>query len=72
MASTANHGEVESAMDYSEHERTYSAFLWLVKWGVIELLILMIAMAIGFFAGWGLIGGILVFAVLTVISVLLF
>jgi len=72
MANTAKHGEIESAMDYSEHERTYTAFLWLVKWGVIELLILMIAMAIGFFAGWGLVGGTLVFAVLTVAAVLLF
>ncbi|MEL6947209.1 MAG: aa3-type cytochrome c oxidase subunit IV [Pseudomonadota bacterium] len=53
-------------MDYPEHEKTYSFFLLLTKWGVIGNVALLIAMAVGFFMGGGLIGGTLVFLVLLV------
>ena len=43
------HGAHGSAMDYSEHERTYGWFIWLTKWSVISLVALMLAMAAGFF-----------------------
>lgn len=55
-------------MDYPEHEKTYSMFLWLFKWGVIANVALMAAMAVGFFMGAGFIGGLLVFIILMVAS----
>jgi hypothetical protein len=35
-----------SGMDYHEHERTYSFFVALVKWGTISTVIILILMAI--------------------------
>nr|WP_102959218.1 aa3-type cytochrome c oxidase subunit IV [Mangrovicella endophytica] len=32
-------------MDYPEHERTYSGFLALFKWGTVAVVILLILMA---------------------------
>ena len=55
-------------MDYPEHDRTYEGFLWLTKWSVVVLLTLLVAMAAGFFGGFGLIGGTLVWMVLLIIS----
>ncbi len=57
-AKTAN------AMDYSEHEKTYDAFLKLFVWGTAGCVALLVAMAFGFFGGGGLIGGGLLFIVL--------
>ena len=59
-------------MEYGEHEKTYADFLWLTKWSVIFLTALMIAMAAGFFGGFGLIGGTLVLIVLMIVSIFLF
>lgn len=61
-----------ASMDYAEHESTYGLFLDIVKWGVIANVVLMIALAVGFFMGGGLVGGILTFIVLTLASWLLF
>lgn len=55
-------------MDYPEHDRTYEGFLWLTKWSVVVLLTLLVAMAAGFFGGFGLIGGTVVWVVLLLIS----
>ena len=55
-------------MDYSEHERTYSLFLAITKWGVIFNVALLLALAVGFFMGGGFIGGLLAFLVLLVVS----
>ncbi|MEX6508381.1 aa3-type cytochrome c oxidase subunit IV [Jiella sp. M17.18] len=33
-------------MDYPEHEKTYSLFLGLVKWGAVGVVIILIGMAI--------------------------
>ena len=41
--------ETGAAMDYSEHERTYSMFVGLAKWGTLICAALLIAMAFGFF-----------------------
>lgn len=60
--------EAPPAMDYAEHERTFSLFLTITKWGTIATVALLIAMAFGFFAGGGLIGGTLVFFALMVLS----
>ncbi|MGL4324638.1 MAG: aa3-type cytochrome c oxidase subunit IV [Beijerinckiaceae bacterium] len=35
------------AMDYAEHDRTYSGFLVFVKWGTIIVCGIMVGMAIG-------------------------
>jgi Bacterial aa3 type cytochrome c oxidase subunit IV len=68
-----DHGNAHAnAMDYSEHERTYAGFLWLTKWSVIFLLALLIAMAVGFFAGGGLVGGTLLLIVLCAIAFFVF
>ena len=43
----ANHDHAAgSAMDYSEHERTYEMFLGLLKWGSIFVIALLVGMAI--------------------------
>ena len=68
MAKLAKTSEPVPAMDYAEHEKTYANFLWLTKWTVVGHVILLIAMALGFFGGFGLVGGTLVFLVLTAIA----
>lgn len=60
--------ETGSAMDYDEHERTYSLFLTLTKWGTIITVALLVAMAFGFFAGGGLIGGTIVLVLLLILA----
>lgn len=60
-----NHDE-GAPMDYAEHEATYSRFLWLVKWGIIFNIVLLVAMMVGFYMGGGLIGGTLVFIFLMI------
>ncbi|MEE9375609.1 MAG: aa3-type cytochrome c oxidase subunit IV [Rhizobiaceae bacterium] len=55
-------------MDYPEHNQTYSKFLWLMKWGVLANVALLLAMAVGFFLGGGLFGGIATFIVLMIIA----
>jgi hypothetical protein len=64
--------EVGAAMDYPAHEKTYSAFLALAKYGTIACVVLMIAMAIGFFTSAGFFGGFLVFVILNIAGFLLF
>lgn len=54
-------------MDYAEHERTYSAFLQLLKWSITVIAALLIAMAAGFFGGLGL-WAILLFAILMLVA----
>ncbi len=63
--------ETGAPMDYSEHEKTYEMFLACAKWGTVHLVALMIAMAAGFFGGAGLLGGLIVFIVLSVAGVFL-
>ncbi|MEL6505628.1 MAG: aa3-type cytochrome c oxidase subunit IV [Pseudomonadota bacterium] len=58
-------------MDYAEHEKTYSMFLWLTKWGVIFNVALLLAMAVGFFMGGGFLGGIFTFIVLMIAAKIL-
>ena len=53
-------------MDYPEHERTYEMFLAITKWGIIFNVALLVALAIGFFAGGGFVGGLLTFIILLV------
>ena len=55
-------------MDYREHDRTFSLFLTLTKWGTIATAAVLIAMAFGFFAGGGLVGGIIAFVLLVIVA----
>ncbi|SJZ80156.1 aa3-type cytochrome c oxidase subunit IV [Consotaella salsifontis] len=55
-------------MDYPEHERTYSLFLKLLKWGSIAVASLLIAMAFGFVGGGGFFGGVISFVVVLAIA----
>ena len=55
-----------NAMDYPEHERTYDHFVKGSIWSIAICIILLVAMAFGFFAGGGVIGGTLLFIVLCV------
>ncbi len=63
--------ETGATMDYAEHEKTYEKFLAAAKWGTIHVVALMIAMAAGFFGGIGLLGGLVVFLVLSVAGIFL-
>lgn len=63
--------ETGASMDYAEHENTYLRFLSMTKWGTMSLVILMIAMAAGFFAGAGFLGGLIIFIVLNIAGVFL-
>jgi hypothetical protein len=56
--------ETGAPMDYAEHERTYEKFLSISKWTTMHLVVLMIAMAAGFFAGAGFFGGLIIFIAL--------
>ncbi len=58
--------ETGAAMDYSEHDKTYSMFLAGAKYGTIIIVSLLIAMAVYFFTGAGAITGFLTFLVLSI------
>ena len=58
-------------MDYPQHEETYSMFLLLTKWGILFNVALLLALAVGFFMGGGLVGGTLVFIVLMIVAKIL-
>jgi multisubunit Na+/H+ antiporter MnhG subunit len=63
--------ETGAPMDYAEHENTYSRFLAMSKWGTMAMVVLMIAMAAGFFGGAGFLGAFVIFIVLNVAGVFL-
>lgn len=63
--------EEGAPMDYPQHEETYSMFLLLTKWGILFNVALLLAMAVGFFMGGGLVGGILVFILLMIVAKIL-
>lgn len=58
--------ETGAAMDYSEHDKTYSLFLAGAKYGTIVIIALLIAMAAFFFTGAGGIVSFLLFFVLSI------
>ena len=64
MAKKTKSTKVSTAMDYPEHEKTYDIFLKMSVWTIAFCVVLLIAMAFGFFGGGGLIGGTLLFFVL--------
>ncbi len=63
--------ETGAAMDYKEHEKTYNLFISAARVGSAIVAALLIAMAAGFFGHAGFLGGIVIFAVLSVASIIL-
>ena len=72
MAKAAKNEAEVPAMDYIEHERTYENFLWLTKWGVIHIIVILLALAASTVGGMGLVGFFLVLIVLGAISYFVF
>ncbi len=65
--------KTESAMDYTEHEKTYAAFIQLTKWGIILNICLLVGMAVSFFGfGTGMIMAIFLTIIFSVISYFIF
>jgi hypothetical protein len=62
--------ELGAPMDYREHEKTYNMFITGAKMGTGIIVSLMIAMAAGFFGHAGFLGGIVIFVVLTIASII--
>ncbi|CAG0963978.1 MAG: aa3-type cytochrome c oxidase subunit IV [Rhizobiaceae bacterium] len=70
MADHAPTGPVElgAKMDYAEHEKTYSMFLTLAKFGTLVCVALMIAMAFGFFTTAGFFSATILFILINVVG----
>ena len=60
--------ELGAEMDYAEHERTYSGFLALFKWGSLGCAALLISMAFGFFTSAGFISASVLFVLICVVA----
>ncbi|NKJ03268.1 MULTISPECIES: aa3-type cytochrome c oxidase subunit IV [Rhizobium] len=63
--------ETGAPMDYKEHEKTYNLFLSSARVGSAIIAALLIAMAAGFFGHAGFLGGVLIFIVLSIASIIL-
>lgn len=53
--------EMGAEMDYHEHDKTYSLFLEMTKYGTLAVVALLIAMAFGFFTAAGFISSTILF-----------
>lgn len=73
MADNTPAGPVElgAEMDYSEHEKTYSGFLALAKYGSLHTAALLIAMAFGFFTSAGLVSATILFVLICAVGIYL-
>jgi hypothetical protein len=60
--------ETGAAMDYSEHEKTYSMFLALAKWGSLVVAAILIAMAFGFFTSAGFFSATILFILICAVG----
>lgn len=65
---TGSQTDENKVMDYAEHEKTYEMFLSGSKIVTVTSVALLAAMAFGFFAGGGFIGGSVVFIALLILS----
>jgi hypothetical protein len=70
MAEHLPTGPVETGaeMDYAEHERTYSLFLTLAKWGSLVCAALLFAMAFGFFTTAGFFSATVLFILIVAVG----
>ena len=73
MADHSPTGPVETgaAMDYREHEKTYSMFLAMAKYGTLHTIALMIAMAFGFFTSAGFFSALILFVLISAVGIYL-
>ncbi|MAW88382.1 MAG: aa3-type cytochrome c oxidase subunit IV [Phyllobacteriaceae bacterium] len=73
MADNTPTGPVEmgAEMDYAEHEKTYSLFLGLAKYGTIACVALLAAMAFGFFTTAGFISSVILYVIVFALGVYL-
>lgn len=73
MAEQTPTGPVElgAEMDYAEHDKTYSRFLALAKYGSLHTAALLIAMAFGFFTSAGFISATILFVLITAVGIYL-
>ncbi|MFT4183470.1 MAG: aa3-type cytochrome c oxidase subunit IV [Rhizobium sp.] len=62
--------ETGAPMDYKEHEKTYDRFIVGAKVGAGIVAALLIAMTAGFFGHAGFLGGLLIFVVLSIASII--
>lgn len=60
--------ETGAAMDYSEHDKTYSMFLALAKWSSLVVAAILIAMAFGFFTSAGFFSATILFILICAIG----
>lgn len=67
-AEATERAEVGAEMDYPEHEKTYRLFLHLARYGAMHIVVLLIAMAIGFFTSAGAVTAFIVFVLLSVLG----
>lgn len=63
--------ELGAEMDYPQHERTYSLFLAIAKYGALHIVALLIAMAVGFFTSAGFFTAFVLFIILSAIGYVL-
>ena len=60
--------EVGAEMDYAEHDKTYSGFTKVAKYGSLMIALLLVCMAAGFFTKAGFLFSTLLFIVLNLIG----
>ena len=60
----------ESAMDYAEHQRTYDAFITMVKYGVLSVVILVVGLYFAIIGAQPVLGVIIILASIVVPAVL--
>ena len=63
--------EMGAQMDYAEHDKTYSRFLALTKYGSLHVAALLIAMAFLFFTSAGFISALILFVLISAIGIFL-
>ncbi|NDV85846.1 aa3-type cytochrome c oxidase subunit IV [Aurantimonas aggregata] len=59
-------------MDYPEHERTYSRFLAMTKWGSAAIIAILVGMLVGLIMGAGVIASVFSFLIVLVIAWVIF
>lgn len=55
-------------MDYPEHQRTYSRFLALTKWGSAVIIAILVGMLVGLIMGAGVIASVASFAIVLAVA----
>lgn len=60
--------ELGADMDYAEHDRTYSGFLALAKYGSLAIVALLVAMAFGFFTAAGFFSATILFVLVCAVG----